>query len=69
MIEKLKPCPFCGRPAEARDFQKPFVNGWIGCPQCHCFIEWIKDGKRQAIASWNRREGKSLMGDHDGEEG
>lgn len=54
-MEKLKPCPFCGGEAAQRDFTEPFVNGWVGCQKCHCFINWVKGGKPEAVAVWNRR--------------
>lgn len=55
MSEELKPCPFCGDKAVQKDMDTPFKNGWIGCPKCHCFIDWIKNGKPQAITAWNTR--------------
>jgi transcription elongation factor Elf1 len=55
MTEKLLPCPFCGGEAAVCDIEKPFVNGWIGCQRCRCFIDRVKNGEPQAIAAWNRR--------------
>ena len=54
-MTKLKPCPFCGRKAAERDIKVPGGNGWIGCQSCRCFIDFVKNGKPQAIAAWNRR--------------
>lgn len=54
-MDELLPCPFCGTEAAERDFAEPFVNGWVGCQACHCFINWVKNGKQQAITAWNRR--------------
>ena len=51
----LKPCPFCGGEATERDFKSPFTDGWVGCRECHIFIDRAKDGKPAAVAAWNRR--------------
>ena len=53
--EKLLPCPFCGRPARQRDISESFANGWVGCQYCKVFIDWLKNGKPDAVAAWNRR--------------
>lgn len=55
MSDKLLPCPFCGGESTQREMTEPFRNGWVGCQECHCFINWIKNGKPQAISAWNRR--------------
>ena len=52
---KIEKCPFCGGEAAYRDITEPYVNGWVGCQNCHCFIGWVKAGKSLAIAAWNRR--------------
>ncbi len=54
-VDKLKACPFCGGEATQRDFTEPFVNGWVGCKKCHCFINWVKSGKPLAVEAWNLR--------------
>lgn len=54
---KLLPCPHCGGEADQRDFTEPFKNGWVGCRNCRCHIDWIKNGKLEAISAWNRRDG------------
>ena len=55
-IRALKPCPFCGREAAQKDIAEPFVNGWVGCRECRCFINWVKDGKNLAVDAWNKRD-------------
>lgn len=54
-MTSLKPCQHCGGEAAQRDFDKPFKNGWVGCQNCRCFIQWIKGGKKEAVQAWNRR--------------
>lgn len=60
---ELKKCPFCGGEATTSELQniEPIIQGWgwIGCPKCKIFIEYVRGefGKKQAIATWNRREG------------
>lgn len=55
MTEKLLSCPFCGGEASVMQYREPVVNGWVGCPECRCFIDWVKAGKSLAITAWNRR--------------
>ena len=58
---KLKPCPFCGRPATTSEKENikslPFGCGWIGCQSCRVHIDWVRGdrGKKLAIEAWNRR--------------
>lgn len=54
-FQPLRECPFCGGEAAARDIKEPFVNGWVGCQRCRCFMDFVKNGKPLAIAAWNRR--------------
>lgn len=54
-MDKLRECPFCGGESSQKDISNPFVNGWIGCKKCHCFINWVKSGKHLAISAWNTR--------------
>lgn len=54
-MSELKRCPHCGKEAAERDFTEPFVNGWVGCQKCHCFINWVKNGKHLAVEAWNNR--------------
>lgn len=59
MIEKLKPCPFCGN--DNPSLQNGKWNGdahptqsWVECTDCDCAAE-SKDTTSEAIAMWNRR--------------
>lgn len=54
-FQPLRECPFCGGEAAVRDIKEPSVNGWVGCQRCRCFMDFVKNGKPQAIAAWNRR--------------
>lgn len=68
MSENLLPCPFCGKPAEARWLPingsvKKEIFGLCGCNPCDVtffsqtkFVEGQeKEALSQAIAAWNRR--------------
>ena len=55
MTDKLLPCPFCGGEAAVRDIKEPSANGWVGCQRCRCFMDFVNNGKPQALAAWNRR--------------
>lgn len=58
MMDRLKPCPFCGGEARLRYF-KPL--GWVQCKKCGATSAAVSDyyeetdGKEQAVAAWNRR--------------
>lgn len=61
MSEQLKPCPFCGEPADIDG--KPGATGeqyWPLCVNDECVI-YAADlfntfaTRREAIAAWNRR--------------
>lgn len=51
---ELDNCPHCGGKAELRVFRAMFVRGWVGCPDCSCYINWSHD-PAGAIAKWNKR--------------
>ena len=52
MIEKLKPCPFCGR--EASLWHSDWCESSIvGCDYCKIFF--TDNCEENAIADWNRR--------------
>jgi hypothetical protein len=53
-METIENCPHCGGPGKLKDIPKPFRHGWVGCPECHCYIDW-KYTPADAIAKWNRR--------------
>lgn len=59
---KLLDCPFCGGEAttsekEGVQEKMPYGWGWVGCKNCHCFINWSHGdrGKNLAIKAWNSR--------------
>ena len=56
MIEKLKPCPFCGRPHEEIEIYQEFSNVpfYVECP-CGCTLFTDAHSMRGAVDSWNRR--------------
>ena len=51
---ELKDCPFCGGAGRYKVFSKPFVHGWVGCPDCGIYINWVNTA-REAVEKWNRR--------------
>ncbi len=53
-MDNLKPCPLCGKPAQIKSNYKPFVRGWVGCPECHLYINWQHD-PFYTVQRWNRR--------------
>ena len=57
MIEKLKPCPFCGaRDVDVYQSQsKIFPNEWfVSCHGC-CADKGNHVSKKEAIEAWNKR--------------
>jgi len=46
-VTELKPCPFCGGPAE--DLGDPDCNDFVRCTACDCY------GPKGGAAAWNRR--------------
>ena len=61
MTTELKPCPFCGLPAELvidGDHHGDFFN--LGCPDKDCAGRWVFytqdiEEKDAAVERWNRR--------------
>lgn len=53
MMERLKPCPFCGGEATLVEDKKQYK---IFCTKCDCQYGWCED-KDDTIHGWNRREG------------
>lgn len=50
----LADCPHCGGKAKEKILIKPFRHGWVGCPNCRCYISWSYDDAA-AIERWNSR--------------
>ena len=67
-MEKLKPCPFCGRPAEVKATHKLYLHGWVGCPVCKVYMQWTNE-PTGAMDKWNRRAGPTQPYDLLHEEG
>ncbi len=63
MIEKLKPCPFCGGEAKIvhHKFFSEVVRHWedggysIECKNCHASGYQLWSCEKQASKAWNRR--------------
>ena len=54
MIEKLKPCPFCGGKAEVRaDYNCEYYYAF--CSHCFVTIGYHINIWGEYIATWNRR--------------
>ena len=53
MSEELKPCPFCGGPADVMTFGEKNQYCTISCCACHAKIN--RNGKAIAIRDWNTR--------------
>ena len=55
MIEKLKPCPFCGGKAELWEYRDlDEVSYYIGCTTCGAQTKYT-DSEDLCIEAWNRR--------------
>ena len=53
-MTELKPCPMCGGEAAKKIIQMPHPHGWVGCPRCHLYIQWVHD-PADAVKKWNVR--------------
>ena len=53
MLEKLKPCPFCG---ENPEILSNLHYVWVECMNCHARHDPALT-KEVAVTQWNRREG------------
>lgn len=54
MMDELKPCPFCGSPAELTG-ECDMV--WVRCSNEDCWCQMVTrfDEPDEAIEAWNRR--------------
>lgn len=60
MIEKLKPCPFCGKEVMLYHLDKNIISAFgiygIKCVFCDLTMEVMEQkGKEYLIEKWNRR--------------
>jgi len=58
--EELKPCPFCGSPAQGpEEATYSDVNTdnawWITCNHSQCLASMEFETKEEAVAAWNKR--------------
>ena len=63
MMEKLKPCPFCG--GAVKTYEDIRGKHYVQClnPFCDMLVCTFSRGtKEEAIAAWNRREGEQDNG-------
>lgn len=51
LMEKLKPCPFCG--GAAADLRDSRFTKWLGCGKCG--ISFSYADKKKGIKAWNTR--------------
>lgn len=59
-MEKIENCPCCGGPGKLKDTNNgKFRQGWVGCPECHLYINW-KISPAAAIRTWNARAGLTV---------
>jgi hypothetical protein len=50
-MDELRPCPFCGAPAQMRHVENTW---WVECSDDNC-PAFCSNTKGEAIAAWNRR--------------
>ena len=63
MMEKLKPCPFCGGNASTSHGVECTSGQYffVACDRCHCrtkkFFNWVygESYEQKAIGAWNSR--------------
>ncbi len=57
---KIKPCPFCGGEAVAKEHKNRFTEWWIvSCPNCHVSQTGNSyEFKFEAVDEWNKRAGE-----------
>lgn len=59
MSQDLKPCPFCGSPAELKTIDEtgePSV-AWVACTVCDVLMDWNwkTSTVETVVEAWNRR--------------
>lgn len=53
LMEKLKPCPFCGGEPEMINYSE---HEWlVNCPECCGMVERWRETEKEAAEQWNRR--------------
>lgn len=57
----LEDCPFCGGPGKGKDIPNPFRHGWVGCPECGIYKQWIRS-PTEAVRRWNTRAAPAREG-------
>lgn len=69
MSEELKPCPFCGGPAETSRGLHNYDMWGIWCPDCKISVCALYPSEQDAIDAWNRRAERTCRmvdcGSHD----
>ena len=55
MSDILKPCPFCGSPAELRGGYWKEYNYDIYCPECGVILISYSDDPNDLTTQWNTR--------------
>ena len=61
MIDKLKPCPFCGGKAKTRSYDYfviPNVYWGVVCTKCFTQTYVSFESEQKAIKFWNTRKGE-----------
>lgn len=53
MKASLADCPRCGEPAARKTVPLPYMHGWVGCPRCRIYVNWVREPSA-AAAKWNR---------------
>lgn len=68
MRGELKPCPFCGSPAELRRYQSETTapRYYVLCGNrernCACSpVTWVEMSRRDAVLRWNNRYNQPIQ--------
>ena len=51
-MEELKNCKHCGGTSQLREVPGKFRRGWVGCPRCKIYKQWVYD-PAEAVKIWN----------------